>query len=163
VVPLAILSAPFTEEERRECARSLRALNLGGKEGGGIRAGNMAEALLRREGGAGNTGGEWRIAGPSLDLAVPEPFPAGEGKVLYRVSPPILGAALILENDGVPDIQIPPLSFRAAAVVNMIYAETAADARFPGSPGRFFFWRMGKPAWLPRTGRTPAPPGKEPR
>jgi hypothetical protein len=143
VVPLAVLSAPLTEGELKTCARSLRALNLGEK--GRIGTGDMAAAVLR--GGAANGAeagpGELRLAGPSLDLAVPEPFPAGENKVLRRISPVLLGAALIREDDSVPDIRIPPLSFRAAALANMIYRP------LDGS-GCSFRWRLGKPAWLPR-------------
>jgi hypothetical protein len=119
-----------------------------------IRAGGMGAAVLRRK-DAGNGGGELRVAGPSLDLAVPDPFPAGEEKVLRRVSPLILGAALIREEDGVPDIPAPPLSFRAAALAGMIY-------RPLDDPGCSFRWRIGKPAWLPRIRKT-APPGKEAR
>jgi hypothetical protein len=146
VVPLAVLSAPLTEGELKACARNLRALNRGS-----IRAGAMAKAPLRREGG----GGPFWIAGPSLDLAVPEPFPAGEEKVLRRVVPPILGAALLREDEGVPDMPVPPLSFRAAALVNMTY-------RIPDGPGRSFRWCLGKPAWLPRMPKA-APGGSEDR
>jgi hypothetical protein len=144
-VPLAVLSAPFTEEELKACARSLRALNPAGKEGGRIRAGAMAKASLRREGG-GEEAGFW-IAGPSLNLAVPEPFPAGEEKVLRRVAPPVLGAALIREDEGVPDMPAPPLSFRAAALANM-------TLRPLDDSGYSFCWRLGKPAWLPRIPKT---------
>jgi hypothetical protein len=143
VVPLAVLSAPFTEGELKACARSLRALNPAEKEGGRIRLGAMAKASLRGEGEKAG----FRIAGPSLDLAVPEPFPAGEEKVLRRVVPPVLGAVLIREDEGVPDMPAPPLSFRAAALVNMI-------CRPLDDSGYSFRWRLGKPAWLPRIKKT---------
>jgi hypothetical protein len=145
VVPLAVLSAPFTEGELKACARSLRALNIEGKEGGMIRAGDMAKASLRREGDGEDDG--LRIAGPSLDLAVPEPFPVGEEKVLRRIVPSVLGAALIREDGGVPDMPVPSLSFRAAALANMIY-------RPLDDSGYSFRWCLGKPAWLPRIPKT---------
>jgi hypothetical protein len=139
VVPLAVLSAPFAEDELKALARSLRALNLER----GIRTGDMGAAPLPLG------PGEWRLAGPSLDLALPEPFPLGEDKVRRRISPLLFGAALIRNGEKVPEIDIPPLSFRAAAVANMIYRPLDAS-------GYSFYWRMGKPAWLP-------PPRKAPR
>jgi hypothetical protein len=141
VVPLAVLSAPLTEGELKACARSLRALNL--EDAGRIRAGAMVKALLRRE----EAGGPLWITGPSLNLAVPEPLSAGEEKVLRRLSPVLLGAALIREEEGVPDMPVSPLSFRAAALANM------ACRPLDGS-GYSFRWRMGKPAWLPRMPKT---------
>ena len=151
-VPLAVLSEPFTEEELKECARKLRVLNTAKREEGRIGTGDMTTAVLPRQGGAGKSGEDLLIAGPSLDLAVPELFSAGEDKVLYRVSPVIFGAVLIRKDDGIPDIRIPPFFFRAAALANMIY-------RPLDDSGCSFRWRIGKPAWLPRIKKT-APGGR---
>jgi hypothetical protein len=153
VAPLAVLSKPFTEDELKQAARSLRALNLEKKEGR-IETGGMAAAVLREDGwtGGAGEGPGVRIAGPALDLAVPEAFPAGEDKILRRV-PPVLGAALILEGEGVPDMPV-RLSFRAAALANMI-------CRPLDGSGYSFRWRIGKPAWLPRIKKTPG--GREAR
>ena len=146
-VPMAILSEPFTEEELKECARNLRVLNTEKREEGRIGTGDMTTAVLPRQGGAGNTGEDLLIAGPSLDLAVPEVFPAGEDKVLRRISPVIFGAVLIRKDDGIPDIRIPSFFFRAAALANMIY-------RPLDDSGYSFRWRIGKPTWLPRIKKT---------
>jgi hypothetical protein len=146
VAPLAVLSAPFTADELKQCARSLRTLNLEEKAEGRIGTGDMTAAVLRTDGREEGQRG-LRIAGPALELAVPAAFPAGEDKVLRRIYPVLLGAALIREDEGIPDIRIPPFSFRAAALANMVY-------RPLDSPDYSFCWRIGKPAWLPRIKKT---------
>ena len=136
--PVAILSRPLSAGELRSRARALRDFSLAGNGNGKFKTGPAARAAFPESplGGAA-------IFGPVLDI------PAGlfsaevSEKIIRPVSPPVLGAALVWDS-GAAEHPVPPpeLSFRAAALANMIY-------RPLGSGGVSFEWKMGKLHWLP--------------
>jgi hypothetical protein len=89
------------------------------------------------------------IWGSSLSIELSDDFfmPAA-GAVDCRISPLVLGAALVQSTapDGLP--APPQVSFRAAALANM-------DCRFlpvdNGEGGYLFEWEIGPLHWLPKT------------
>jgi hypothetical protein len=164
VVPLAQLSRPLTPGELRDAAFALREANSAGD--GKFRSGGPAilplPALRDPE---KNGGGEYpALYGPRLDLVMPE-LPAA-GAVLCRLSPAVLGAALIERPEDIPGrsaaavtagpsplpgeappeaLPSPPeISFRAAALANMIYR-----VQRTGEGAVLFEWTIGRLRWLP--------------
>jgi hypothetical protein len=83
-----------------------------------------------------------------MDLPLPETlFTETAAKVIYHPSPLIIGSAVFGKDDSDAFIQIPPppqISFRAAAVANMIYRPLKT-----GDDAYSFTWKTGKLHWLP--------------
>jgi hypothetical protein len=146
--PVAVLSRPLSAEELRDRARALRDFSLAETGGGKIKTGPAARAAF-----PGSVLGGAAIFGPVLDIPAGLFSAEASEKIIRPVSPPVLGAALVWDS-GAAEYPAPPaLSFRAAALANMIY-------RPLGSGGVSFEWKIGKPHWLPpvkNSGRRAAP------
>jgi hypothetical protein len=175
--PLAILSRPLSAGELKHCARALREQSLAGSNDGKIKTGPAACAAFPA-GCFGAAEGSAALFGPVFDIAVPSGlFPARvSGKIIRRFSPPVLGSALVWGSAPAQNaLPGPPeLSFRAAALANMIFRPLGAgdgggDISIGGADTQIgdcsFEWKIGKLYWLPpvRSGKRPAPPaeGKE--
>jgi hypothetical protein len=164
VAPLALLSRPFTAGELKHCACALRGQSLAGGRDGKIKTGPAARAVFPLS-CTGKERGEAAVLGPTLDIVLPDAAFTAEAavKIRYRFSPLVLGAALTWSSGSAPP-ETPVLSFRAAALANMIYrplpdAEAGVssddslrdagpqDAAFEGAYS--FEWKIGKSIWLP--------------
>jgi hypothetical protein len=147
-LPLGIVSRPFTRAELKDLAVSLRKFTLSGD--GKIRTGPPARVFPVK--GAASADAEvpgFTLFGPSLDLEIPPEFPPGE-IFCFRFSSPVLCAALIPR--GVPERAAPPapaLSFRAAAVANMILRPLPEGDNSENFEGYSFEWEIGERVWLP--------------
>jgi hypothetical protein len=138
VIPLAQMDRPLTSEELKDLARALRQeIN---QAGGKLTADPQVQSALF---------GEVSVYGPSLMLNFSDNFyKMASSAITRRLSPLVLGAALLygaLPED-IPDP--PQISFRAAALANM-------DCRFlplgDGGKGSYLIeWKIGKLHWLPR-------------
>jgi hypothetical protein len=135
--PLARLKRPLSTEELKSLARSLRYhIN---ENGGKLTANTPALGAFPI-----NTpdNEEKCIFGPSLQIELPTDFfmPAAEA-ITRRIEPLVIGAALMLRKEE-KDLPAPPqISFRAAALANMVYHE---------QEGNFFEWKIGPLHWLPK-------------
>jgi hypothetical protein len=131
--PLALVSQPFTKEELKSLAQSLRALSAAEGRNGRISAGEL-RTLPWLEG--------LSFFGPGLDLPIPD-FPQ---EVSYRFPSLVLCAGLIKTRDQalLPQGTGPSFFFRAAMVANLILRPLPA-----GETGYSFEWRIGTPVWLP--------------
>ena len=138
VAPAALVSRPFTGQDLRSLARTLRELSLRDGRDGTIRSGAMGSVSCPAASGL-------TFYGPLLDLPVPEPFP---GEAPLRFPSLVLCAALIRPGEK-PGINpgAASFSFRAAAVANMILRPLASGS-YPS-----FEWKIGSPRWLPSPGR----------
>jgi hypothetical protein len=155
VAPLALLSGSLSPGELKHCALVLREQSLAGGNNGKIKTGPALSAAFPEGCPCGGA-----VFGPVLELAVPgEAFAANTaGKITRRFSPPVLGAALVCgsagENRAVPPLPAlffgpPALSFRAAALAQMICRPMlTGDGVLPGC-GCSFEWKIGKLYWLP--------------
>ena len=145
--PLAILSRPFSADELKHCASALRERSLAGGNDGKITAGPAA-AQVFPAGCFGEAEGDAALFGPVLNIAVPpELFSDNEaGKITCHFSPLVIGSALVRGFDTEKSALPPPprLSFRAAALANMIFRPRGA-----GEGGCSFEWKTGKLYWLP--------------
>jgi hypothetical protein len=151
--PLACLSRPLSAGELRDAAFALRELTAGGD--GKFRAREAAVSPFPPGGLPGEPGGRGRAAlyGPRLDPGGFERALRGgaAAKAAYWFLPPVIGAALVEAPDpetdappGVPFPGPPELSFRAAALANMLFIPLDAGDR-AGS----FEWSIGPLRWLP--------------
>jgi hypothetical protein len=141
VLPLAVVSHAFSAGELTGLAHALRDLGTSGGGDGMFRTGEAETALVLCP------GGDITIYGPVLDFRLSETF-FGEAaaKIVYRPSPLVIGAAVLGVNEKLP-AAIPPLpkiSFRAAALANMIYRPLES-----GDSTYSFKWKIGKYHWLP--------------
>jgi len=147
VAPLAALSRPLSAEELKHCALVLRKQSLG-VNGGKISAGDISSLSF-----PGNTFGDGFgenvvLSGPGIDLALcPSVLSATvTAKIASFFSPVLIGACL--GNSAVPgEGAFPPppeISFRAAALANMIYRPLHEYGDFS------FEWKIGKLHWLPK-------------
>jgi hypothetical protein len=101
------------------------------------------------------------IVGPVLEIPVPESVSSGAGaeKIIYPFPRPVIGCCLLRDFDqnAAPDTaafpNAPELSFRAAALANMLYfpLETEEDGGNGNSAGGgySFGWKIGELYWLP--------------
>jgi hypothetical protein len=133
VAPLARLKRPLSTEELKSLARAWRQhIN---ENGGKVTATTPALSAL-----SGNE--EKFIFGPSLQLEFPADFfaPVTEA-ISHRIEPLIIGAALMSGKEKKEFPAPPQISFRAAALANMVYYE---------EDGNFFEWKIGPLHWLPK-------------
>jgi hypothetical protein len=147
VAPLAALSRPLRAEELKHCALVLRKESLK-VNGGKISAGDVTSLPF-----PGNTFGDdfgetGVLSGPGIDLALcPGELSAGVmAKITGFFSPLLIGACLG-ESAVCGEGAFPPppeISFRAAALANMIYRPLDN-----GSGGFSFEWKIGRLYWLP--------------
>jgi hypothetical protein len=137
--PLALLSAPLTEEELGDLARNLRRRSLEDGRDGMLRSGASAALSLNPPGGP-----PLKVYGPALELRIgPGDFGSGEGKI-RALFPPLLGCAVLAgREDGAAEIP-GRFKFRAAAAANMRYRRLPA-----GEADYSFSWKIGKLRWLP--------------
>ncbi|GHV68656.1 hypothetical protein AGMMS49928_08720 [Spirochaetia bacterium] len=134
-IPLARLSKALSADELKTLALTLRALSLeDGCKGWFRSAGAAAETLPSF---AGFYGPLFNVPAPPVRL-----FPAET--LLHRFPRLVLGAAL---TGGTPPAaqlpEAPKLSFRAAAVSNLILRPLSS-----GDKDFSFEWKFGKPVWL---------------
>ena len=132
VAPVFALSQPLTNDELKNCARSLRGTceKIHAKE---------AVTIAFQDGFA--------LFGPQLDFS-PCVFSDSCGfsqKVTGIFSNAILGACLLPAANGkIPALSPPQMSFRAAAVANLYW-------HFNDQGGSFYSkWKIGKLHWLPK-------------
>jgi len=145
VAPLAALARPLAGAELKTLARSLRErIKLCG---GTFTAGQPEAAALP----AGADSGEApSVLGPGLNIELPGSFFEACGDALLsRISPLVVGAALIQASDrnAACGSQPPPrVSFRAAALANMSLRPLPGC----GWDGYSFEWSIGALHWLPK-------------
>jgi hypothetical protein len=153
LVPLALLSRPFSAAELKSLALVLREQSLAAGGEGKFKTGAAGEANFPAE--AANAAeavpGGISVFGPLLDPGLPDlAFPeSASGKILYRFSPAVLGSALLAGSDKArgPLAGFPPapaLSFRAAAVANTAFRPLPS-----GDKNYSHEWETGKLCWLP--------------
>jgi hypothetical protein len=144
VAPLARINRPLRGEELQSLARALRSqIN---RAGGILTAGPPLKSDLPPE----FNGESIPVWGLSLPITLSDDFfePVA-GTVTHRITPMVLGAAL-LHNPLPTTLPEPPhISFRAAALANM-------HCRFlplgdDGENGYSFEWKIGELHWLPKT------------
>jgi hypothetical protein len=150
-LPLGIVSRPFTPEELKTLALTLREFTL--SDDGKIRAGTPERAFPEE----GPARGEAELPGlsffgPSLSLPPPVLPPSAFPPELlcFRLSSPVLCAALGSRN--MPEGPFPPapaFSFRAAAVANMILRPLPGGDGDENFGGLSFEWKIGRRVWLP--------------
>jgi hypothetical protein len=136
VSPLALAAKPFSSDELKILAGNMR--NLAESSGGKFISGNAAPVLLDKN---------ISVFGPALNMALPGLFfpPRLAAKIKSRFSPLALGAAL-LHGEEPPPALPPPLSFRAAALANMVIRPLASG----NAEDRYSFeWKIGPLRWLP--------------
>lgn len=146
VSPLAVLSRPLSAEELKRAASAIREENQ--DNGGKITSGGYARAAFPLE------SKDIAVFGPALNLRVEDSaFSAIGSAVHFRFSPFVLGAAIVYggetqaaHENALP--AIPDISFRAAALANMIYRPLRQGEKSAG--GEYSFsWRIGALCWLP--------------
>jgi hypothetical protein len=156
--PLALVSRPFTAGELRDLAHALRQAGIEGGRDGTFTAGPPGS--LPFPGEAAPFAG-LSLFGPVLDLVPRDlPFPA----IRRPFSALILCGALVSRGEEAPlregAAALGPLSFRAAAVANLVIRPLGE----PGpDPAYSFEWKTGRPSWLPayRPRKGPAPEGRD--
>jgi hypothetical protein len=145
VAPLALLKRPLSTDELKSLARALRChIN---ENGGKLTATTPALSALS----TGASGKEEKIIfGPSLPIDFPADFFATTAEAISRhITPLIIGAALLSGEEKAAFHSSsfitlptpPPISFRAAALANMVYYE---------EDGNFCEWKIGPLCWMPR-------------
>jgi hypothetical protein len=147
VAPLAVLSRPLNAEELKHCALVLRKESLKVNRGK-ISAGNVTSLSFpgnTLSDGFGQTG---VLSGPGIDITLcPGVLNTGvTAKIISFFSPLLIGACLgesaVCGGGAFPPP--PEISFRAAALANMIYRPLDN-----GSGGFSFEWKIGRLYWLP--------------
>lgn len=137
--PLAALSRFLSEDELKRCARAIREASAA--------RGCKISAV---ENDAIELDSRLSLFGPRLDITFPQDAFGEASKIIRVFTPPVIGACLFTSSDAAAPVLPPPaLSFRAAAVANMIWL--AKGSPDPGS-GKFYCkWKIGKLCWLPHT------------
>lgn len=148
IVPLAIVNRPFNEAELKHCAGIIRQESLR-ISGGKINAGELVRTTIPADGTPSDPPLDaLSIFGPGLKLVFPANamMPDTQAKITSLFSPLLIGAGILQPFEAVPE-NLPPLpqiSFRAAAVANMIWRISQ-----PQEAGGFSSkWKIGKPVWL---------------
>lgn len=139
VAPLALLAKPLSVDELKSLAGAIREQSLANGQGGKFTSEQTDRAVF--PGGAA-------IFGPVINIRLPDSFfpPASAAKIISRFSPPVLGAALLLDKEPAPVLPPPPLSFRAAALANMI-CRPVPGANSAGA-AYSLEWKIGALRWL---------------
>jgi hypothetical protein len=161
--PLAILSRFLSAGELKRSAWALREQTLAGEREGKIKTGPASRAFFPdspTDNGVRNAA----VFGPILDLEIPDSFFEIGGKVLYRFSPLVLGAALTRGTAPPPEAPpqaMPRISFRAAALANMAYRPLFAGNGVPAegviTSAYSFEWKIGRLYWLPSPAKPSSP------
>ena len=138
LIPLAAVKHPYSGEALKSLAHSMRRHIGGGK----CTATEAAAAVF--PGSRGDTG--IAVFGPALNIALPAHF---FGDTAEPFSPLVIGAALLYGNAPPALPPAPPISFRAAAVANMVIKPLVSGENRPDNYS--FAWNIGAPHWLPRT------------
>ncbi|MDR0558497.1 MAG: hypothetical protein LBG43_11665 [Treponema sp.] len=154
--PLAVLARALTKGELKRIAARLREHTFAGGKRGRITAGEWGTTTL----------GGILFGGQRLDVPVEQLFQAGAalpyGVVVEPCAVPLLVEA-VMRGDAPgdnalwetwkaagektqPAIQIAPFSFTAGYVANLALRPLCND-------GYSFEWRVGEPAWMPKTQR----------
>jgi hypothetical protein len=141
VVPLAALNRPLIATELKALARSLREHI--DRSGGKCITGQPVSIALPAISGSTPPS----IFGPSLNIELPDNFfEAVNDAVLYRLSPLVIGTALIQTDCHEKPLPDPPqISFRAAALATMSL-RPLPDC---GWDSYSFEWSIGTLHWLP--------------
>jgi hypothetical protein len=149
--PLALLSRPLTAEELKHCARAVREASLSTGDGRINAAETCTAAFLVNA----DTENCPALLGLRLDLALPSDVFGSDAKITSVFSPPILGVCLLpsAQYDTAALPPVPKVSFRAAAVANMIWQPMEAVVSQQGAAvtdsGSFGCkWKIRKPCWL---------------
>jgi len=144
--PLALVSHPFSRDELKELAGNIR--NLTRAADGKIQSSRTA--LVPCPGSFGPAMGSFfglRLnfgAGEEqLKSLVPR---SAAGKVLQILSPPVLCAALV-EGSEENNVTAPALSFRAAALANLVIRPLNYGKE---EPYLSYKWKISPPVWLPK-------------
>jgi hypothetical protein len=162
---LGIISRLLTKDELNDLAHALREQSLADGRDGKMQTG-AATALpfpkLAAENSAGtsavgsSTYANLSFLGPALDIRFPEPLLTGSAAaaLVYAFPFPVLASAIVRDvPQGLPPYLPPPpaISFRAAAVANMIYRPLPADGGANSIDGESysFEWQIGELCWLP--------------
>jgi hypothetical protein len=148
LAPLALLKRPLSAEELKRLAHALRRqLN---SEGGKFIAKQSSLCALPAEFPEGRAA---FVYGPTLDAGLGDDFyePVADA-ISSRISPLVLGTALVREADKVPSptdptSSTPQIAFRAAALANMSYIPLQSSGV---QSGYSFEWKLGPLHWLPK-------------
>jgi len=166
--PLALLSRALNPAELKRCASLLRTENPGsGNSTGNCTIRSLAPARSALNGDVDIFGLELDIHTERLEQSL------AVGKILRRLSPPVLGAALVPKtcdecppsptftaqahtgahrNDVSPMVEHPRLVFSAAALANMSFEPLPSSSPHAGR-NYSFRWKIGRLYWLPSAKR----------
>jgi hypothetical protein len=134
VMPIAALKRPLSGPELKSRALMLRRET--DLEGGKFTTGPLSVADL-----SDNVS----VFGPSVNIEISDSFFVSEDAVIKCISPLVIGCALC-QFDVKPDVNPPSLSFRAAALANMVFRPLPSNVYNDFS----FEWEIGKLYWLPK-------------
>jgi hypothetical protein len=150
LAPLALLNRPLSSEELKHLAHELRFVlnNEDGKFIAGLPSLCTLPTIIF-------DGGTTSIYGPILATKLGDTFfGLAADAVSSRISPLVLGSALVHENEiektlkpSSQVIALPQISFRAAALANMSYDSLLPDYL---QNGYSFEWKLGPLHWLPK-------------
>ena len=151
VSPLAVLSEALSPVELKQMAFIIREQGIG--RGEKIKCGNSVQVdFPHGKQQEGVSVEKIALYGPTLNLTMPDSaISVMEKKIIHRFSPLIIGAAILQGNEKLPDSQIipqpPELSFRAAALANMIFQPLSST--WEKKMTLSFKWKIEKLYWLP--------------
>jgi hypothetical protein len=151
-VPLAQVSHSFSKDELRQLGRKIRELTKekDGKITGDSKPKTRCTGWEPQPSVTAAGTGIFTFFGPQLNLPADEDvFPtSATDKVFTSLLPPVLCTALIETDTNYHceklDIEVPVLSFRAAALANL--AISTLDC---GNPFYSFKWKISPLIWLP--------------
>lgn len=141
--PLGTVSRPFTGEELKTLARSLRAVTAADGRNGKI--------TIRERGVLPSPLHGTVFFGLTLDLSPVGGFLAPDVPLDIAWFPSIVLCTGVLSinadsaEEPLPDIPPPSCFFRAAMVANMVIRPLSS-----GAAGYSFEWKIGVPVWLPK-------------
>jgi hypothetical protein len=137
--PLALVSRPLSAGELRDLARALRQASIEGGRDGTFTAGPLGSLAFPKAAAP--------FAGLSLFGLVLDPPPQAPVPDARPFPALILCGALVPEGASAPAPVPGALSFRAAAVANLVIRPLDLP---PGpEPAYSFEWKTGRPYWLP--------------
>jgi len=145
IAPLAAISQPFTKDELKQCASSIRETIVSDKNGGG-------RILTKKASIAEFPANQYKtfLFGPQLELEFSQNTlcESSVKKIVKFYPMPVIGVFLINSCESAIASFQPPqeLSFRTAAVANMYYQQI--DTGMIKTHG--FKWKIGELSWLPK-------------